>query len=348
MLPAAKGPGVILVFAPIDRIVRVSLRQEALEVPPQDIITRDNVTLKVNAVIFLRVIEPRKAVVEVSNYVYQTSQFAQTTLRSVLGEQELDELLAHRDKINLRLQSILDTHTSPWGVKVTNVEVKQVDMPESMLRAMAKQAEAEREKRSKIIHAEGEFSAAQRLVDAAHLLSSEPVSVQLRYLQTLTEIGVEKNTTVVFPVPVDFFSGIQKMLGKTDDNAGEDGVIARVATGAFARPASAQARRSWSWLRPDWGLNYGFVRRYRNNTGDRQAAGAVFRTGWRLRTVFCAGIFAGTKVGAGGHGRERALLRRLPRTRAKRAAHRQPTCPADDLLQGGRAERCEPGTDAAR
>ena len=170
LLPAAKGPGVNLVFAPIDRIVRVSLRQEALEVPPQDIITRDNVTLKVNAVIFLRVIEPRKAVVEVSNYVYQTSQFAQTTLRSVLGEQELDELLAHRDKINLRLQSILDTHTSPWGVKVTNVEVKQVDLPESMLRAMAKQAEAEREQRSKIIHAEGEYSAAQRLVDAAQLL----------------------------------------------------------------------------------------------------------------------------------------------------------------------------------
>jgi regulator of protease activity HflC (stomatin/prohibitin superfamily) len=168
----------------------------------------------VNAVIFLRVIDPNKAVVEVSNYVYQTSQFAQTTLRSVLGEQELDELLSHREKINLRLQSILDTHTSPWGVKVTNVEVKQVDMPESMLRAMAKQAEAEREKRSKIIHAEGEFSAAQRLVDAAHLLATEPVSVQLRYLQTLTEIGVEKNTTVIFPVPVDFFSGLQKLLGK--------------------------------------------------------------------------------------------------------------------------------------
>jgi len=149
-------------------MVRISLRQEAIEVPPQDVITRDNVTLKVNAVIFLRVIDPNKAVVEVSNYAYQTSQFAQTTLRSVLGEQELDELLAHRDKINLRLQSILDTHTAPWGVKVANVEVKQVDMPESMLRAMAKQAEAEREKRSKIIHAEGEFSAAQRLVDAAH------------------------------------------------------------------------------------------------------------------------------------------------------------------------------------
>jgi regulator of protease activity HflC (stomatin/prohibitin superfamily) len=208
----ARGPGLTFVFGPVERMVRISLRQEALEVPPQDIITRDNVTLKVNAVIFLRVIDPNKAVVEVSNYVYQTSQFAQTTLRSVLGEQELDELLAHRDKINLRLQSILDTHTSPWGVKVSNVEVKQVDLPESMLRAMAKQAEAEREKRSKIIHAEGEFSAAQRLVDAAHLLSGEPVSVQLRYLQTLTEIGVEKNTTVVFPVPVDFFSGIQKLL----------------------------------------------------------------------------------------------------------------------------------------
>jgi len=214
LLKQSKGPGVIFVFAPLDRIVRVSLRQEALEVPPQDIITRDNVTLKVNAVIFLRVIDPNRAVVEVSNYVYQTSQFAQTTLRSVLGEQELDELLAHRDKINNRLQSILDTHTAPWGVKVVNVEVKQVDMPESMLRAMAKQAEAEREKRSKIIHAEGEFSAAQRLVDAAHLLATEPVSVQLRYLQTLTEIGVEKNTTVIFPVPVDFFSGLQKLMGK--------------------------------------------------------------------------------------------------------------------------------------
>src|SRR5258707_324017 len=221
LLPEAKGPGLILVFTPIDRMVRVSLRQEALEVPPQDIITRDNVTLKVNAVIFLRVIDPRKAVVEVSNYVYQTSQFAQTTLRSGLGVQELDELLAHREKINLRLQSILDQHTSPWGVKVTNVEVKQVDMPESMLRAMAKQAEAEREKRSKIIHAEGEFSAAQRLVDAAHLLATEPVSVQLRYLQTLTEIGVEENTTVILPGSVDFFSGLQKLLGKGDAAPGK-------------------------------------------------------------------------------------------------------------------------------
>src|ERR1700737_2813604 len=212
LLGHAKGPGVALVFAPIDRMVRISLRQEALEVPPQDIITRDNVTLKVNAVIFLRVIEPRKAVVEVSNYVYQTSQFAQTTLRSVLGEQELDELLSHREKINLRLQSILDTHTAPWGVKVTNVEVKQGDMPESMLRAMAKQGEAEREKRSKLNDAEGEFSAAQRLVDAARLLATEPVSVQLRYLQTMTEIGVEKNTTIVFPLPLNILEDLSKVL----------------------------------------------------------------------------------------------------------------------------------------
>jgi len=215
LLPYTKGPGIFLVFAPVDRMVRISLRQEALEVKPQDIITRDNVTLKVNAVIFLRVIDPRQAVVEVSDYLNQTSQFAQTTLRSVLGEAELDELLAHREKINMRLQSILDTHTAPWGVKVVNVEVKQVDLPESMLRAMAKQAEAEREKRSKIIHAEGEFSAAQRLVDAARLLAEQPVSIQLRYLQTLTEIGVEKNTTLVFPVPVDIFSRIATLSEKS-------------------------------------------------------------------------------------------------------------------------------------
>ncbi|HUN87228.1 MAG TPA: slipin family protein [Terriglobales bacterium] len=212
LLPEAKGPGIALVFAPIDRIVRISLRQEAMDVPPQDIITRDNVTLKVNAVIFLRVVNPRKAVNEVSNYLYQTSQFAQTTLRSVLGEVELDELLAHRDKINLRLQTILDEHTDPWGVKVVRVEVKQVDLPETMLRAMARQAEAEREKRAKIIHAEGEFSAAQRLTEAAHLLSTEPMTIQLRYLQTLTEIGAEKNTTIVFPVPIDILQGIQSLL----------------------------------------------------------------------------------------------------------------------------------------
>jgi len=212
LLPNAKGPGVILVFAPVDRMVRISLRQDALEVPPQDIITRDNVTLKVNAVIFLRVIDSNKAVVEVTNYLYQTSQFAQTTLRSVLGEVELDELLSHRDKLNTRIQSILDQHTAPWGVKVVNVEVKQVDLPETMLRAMAKQAEAEREKRSKIIHAEGEFAAAQRLSDAAHVLAAEPVTIQLRYLQTLTEIGVEKNTTIVFPLPLDLFTDLGKLM----------------------------------------------------------------------------------------------------------------------------------------
>jgi len=219
LLGESKGPGVILVFTPIDRMVRISLRQEAMEVPPQDIITRDNVTLKVNAVIFLRVVDPRKAVNEVANYLYQTSQFAQTTLRSVLGEVELDELLAHREKVNLRLQTILDEHTDPWGVKVVRVEVKQVDMPETMLRAMARQAEAEREKRAKIIHAEGEFSAAQRLTEAAHLLATEPMTIQLRYLQTLTEIGVEKNTTIVFPVPIDILQGIQALLTNQADAA---------------------------------------------------------------------------------------------------------------------------------
>lgn len=211
LLPEAKGPGIFLVFAPIDKIVRVSLRQEAFEVPPQDIITRDNVTLKVNAVVFLKVVEPRRAIVEVFDYRYQTSQFAQTTLRSVLGEVELDDLLAHRDQLNTRIQSILDQHTEPWGVKVVNVEVKQVDLPESMLRAMAKQAEAEREKRAKLIHAEGEFAAAQRLAEAAHVLATEPTTMQLRYLQTLTEIGVEKNTTIVFPLPVDILAGLAHM-----------------------------------------------------------------------------------------------------------------------------------------
>ena len=210
----AKGPGLILVFPPIQKMVRIDLRQQALEVPPQDIITRDNVTLKVNAVIYWRVVNAPQAVVQVQNYYWQTQQFAQTTLRSVLGEVELDELLAHRDKLNTRIQSILDQHTAPYGVKVSNVEVKQVDLPESMLRAMAKQAEAEREKRAKIIHAEGEFSASQRLMEAAHILSGEPIAIQLRYLQTLTEIGVEKNTTIVFPLPVDMISAITKAVEK--------------------------------------------------------------------------------------------------------------------------------------
>src|SRR5271157_2660648 len=201
-----KGPGIILVFRPIDQIVRISLRQEVLEVPPQDVITRDNVTVKVNAVITLRVLDPAKAVVEVANYVYQTSQFAQTTLRSVLGEVELDGLLSHRDALNQRIQTIIDQRTEPWGVKVVSVEVKQVDLPESMTRAMAKQAEAEREKRSKIITAEGEFNAAQKLVDAAQLMATQPMTLQLKYLQTLTDIGTEKNTTVVFPLPLELMS----------------------------------------------------------------------------------------------------------------------------------------------
>ena len=217
LLANAKGPGIILVFGPIDRIVRIDMRQQALEVPPQDIITRDNVTLKVNAVVYWRVMDSRRAVVEVQNYYWQTQQFAQTTLRSVLGEVDLDELLAHRDKLNARIQGILDQHTAPYGVKVSNVEVKQVDLPDQMLRAMAKQAEAEREKRAKIIHAEGEFSAAQRLTDAARIIATEPITLQLRYLQTLTEIGVEKNTTIVFPLPVDILSAITGALEKYRD-----------------------------------------------------------------------------------------------------------------------------------
>ena len=214
-LPVPKGPGIILVFRPFDQMIRISLRQEVLEVPPQDVITRDNVTIKVNAVVTLYVVDPNNAAIKVSNYVYQTSQFAQTTLRSVLGEVELDELLSHRDKLNLKIQTIIDQRTEPFGVKVTSVEVKQVDLPESMLRAMAKQAEAEREKRAKVIHAGGEFDAAQKLVDAAALLATEPMTLQLRYLQTLTEIGVEKNTTIVFPLPLEMMTLFNK-LGKKD------------------------------------------------------------------------------------------------------------------------------------
>ncbi len=214
LLPAAKGPGLIFVFAPLDRMVRITLRQVALDVPPQDVITKDNVTVKVNAVVFLRVVDPRRAVVEVEDYIYQTFQFAQTTLRSVLGEVELDDLLMEREKMNLRIQEILDKHTDPWGVKVVNVEVKQVDIPEQMTRAIARQAEAEREKRSKIIHAEGELQAATKLVEAARMMSAQPIAIQLRYLQTLTEIGAENNTTVVFPLPVDMLAGLTEMLNR--------------------------------------------------------------------------------------------------------------------------------------
>ena len=214
VLPQPKGPGVILVFAPIDRIVRISLRVETMEVPSQDVVTRDNVTVKVNAVIYFRVVDPTKAVIEVANFLYATSQVAQTTLRSVLGEVELDELLSAREKLNLRLQTVLDGHTGPWGIKVTAVEVKQVDLPEQMIRAIARQAEAERERRAKIIHAEGEYLAAEKLSLAAELIQKQPAAIQLRYLQTLVEIGSEKNTTVVFPLPIDIFSSLGMALDR--------------------------------------------------------------------------------------------------------------------------------------
>jgi regulator of protease activity HflC (stomatin/prohibitin superfamily) len=219
VLPKPKGPGLIFVFAPIDRMVRVSLRLETMDVPPQDVVTRDNVTVKVNAVVYFRVIDPQKAVLEVQNYLYATSQLSQTTLRSVLGEVELDHLLGEREKLNLRLQSVLDKHTDPWGVKVTMVEVKQVDLPEMMIRVIARQAEAERDRRAKIIHSEGEYMAAEKLTMAAALIEKQPIALQLRYLQTLLEIGSEKNTTVVFPLPIDIFSSLKGVL----DRFGLDG-----------------------------------------------------------------------------------------------------------------------------
>jgi regulator of protease activity HflC (stomatin/prohibitin superfamily) len=203
VLPGAKGPGVVLVFSPIDRMVRVSLRLVAMDVPPQDVITRDNVSVKVNAVIFFRVVQPIKAIIEVENYLYATSQLAQTTLRSVLGQVELDDLLAQRERLNMQLQEILDKHTDPWGIKITAVEVKHVDLPVEMQRAIAKQAEAEREKRAKIIHAEGEFQAAEQLSAAGEIVGRNPLGIQLRYLQTLTEIATEKNSTILFPLPIE-------------------------------------------------------------------------------------------------------------------------------------------------
>jgi len=206
-----KGPGIILVLAPIDRMVRVSLRTVVLDVPPQDIITRDNVSVKVNAVVFFRVIDPRLAILEVENFHYATSQLAQTTLRSVLGQAELDDLLAERERLNQELQRILDKQTDPWGVKVSAVEVKHVDLPADMQRAIAKQAEAEREKRAKIIHAEGELSASEKLAQAAAVINREPLAITLRYLQTLTEISAEKNSTIIFPLPIDLLRVIKEL-----------------------------------------------------------------------------------------------------------------------------------------
>lgn len=212
VLEKPKGPGIILAFWPIDRVVVVSLRLITLDVPPQDIITKDNVTAKVNAVAYFRVIDPTKATIEVQNYQYATSQMAQTTLRSVLGEMDLDDLLSQREKINEKLQGILDKQTDPWGIKVTNVEVKHVDISEDLRRAMARQAEAERERRAKIIAAEGEFQAAEKICQAADLMQKSPMSLQLRYLQTLVEIGSENNTTTLFPIPIDILNTFKEKI----------------------------------------------------------------------------------------------------------------------------------------
>ncbi|HUL28902.1 MAG TPA: slipin family protein [Thermodesulfobacteriota bacterium] len=205
-LIGAKGPGIIFIIPGVDKLLRISLRTVTMDIPPQDVITRDNVSIKVNAVVYFRVIDPNRAVVEVENYLYATQQLAQTTLRSVVGQMELDELLAQREKINIQLQDILDKHTEPWGIKVSLVETKQVDLPEEMRRAIARQAEAERERRAKIIHAEGEYQAAEKLAQAANVISVNPAALQLRFLQTLTEIATEKNSTTIFPVPIDIIT----------------------------------------------------------------------------------------------------------------------------------------------
>jgi regulator of protease activity HflC (stomatin/prohibitin superfamily) len=209
-LIGAKGPGIIFIIPGVDKLLRISLRTVTMDIPPQDVITHDNISIKVNAVVYFRVMDPNKAVVEVENYLYATSQLAQTTLRSVVGQADLDELLSQREKINITLQDILDKHTEPWGIKVSLVETKQVDLPESMQRAIARQAEAEREKRAKIIHAEGEYQAAEKLTQAANVISTNPTALQLRFLQTLAEISTEKNSTTIFPVPIDIISAFMK------------------------------------------------------------------------------------------------------------------------------------------
>jgi regulator of protease activity HflC (stomatin/prohibitin superfamily) len=213
-----RGPGLVLIWPLIDKLVKVSLRTVTMDVPPQDIITRDNITVKVNAVIYFRPIDPIRAITEVEDFIYATSQIAQTTLRSILGQSQLDDLLTNREQLNMELQKVIDTQTEPWGVKVSAVEVKNVDLPQEMLRAIAKQAEAERERRAKIIHAEGEFQASQKLADAAKIISSEPATLQLRFLQTLTEIATEKNSTIIFPVPIDLIKPFLKMYDKEKEN----------------------------------------------------------------------------------------------------------------------------------
>ncbi|MCK4836385.1 MAG: slipin family protein [Candidatus Aminicenantes bacterium] len=208
VLDKPKGPGLIIVLYPIDKMVKVSLRLIVLDVPPQDVITRDNVSVKVNAVVYCRVLNPNKAVIEVQDHIYATSQLSQTTLRSVLGQVELDELLSERDKLNQKLQGIIDEHTDPWGIKVSMVEIKYVDLPQEMQRAMAKQAEAERERRAKVIHAEGEFQASDRLLEAANKMSRNPLTIQLRYLQTLMDISADNSSTIVFPLPLEMLKGL--------------------------------------------------------------------------------------------------------------------------------------------
>ena len=220
LLDRAKGPGIILVFKPIDRMVRVTLRTVVHDVPPQDVITRDNVSVKVNAVVYFRVVDARRAIVEVEDYKYATSQLAQTTLRSVLGQVELDDLLSQRERLNQQLQHILDDATDVWGIKVSAVEVKHVDLPPDMQRAIARQAEAEREKRAKIIHAAGELEASAKLAEAAGVIAAEPVAVTLRYLQTLTEIAAEKNSTIVFPLPIDLLTLLRQLTSGTGPQAG--------------------------------------------------------------------------------------------------------------------------------
>ncbi len=221
LAPHPKGPGLVFIWWPFETMVRVSLRTVVLDVPPQDVITRDNVSVKVNAVVYFRVVEPNKAVVEVENYLFATSQLAQTTLRSVLGQAELDELLSERDKLNEQLQEIVDAQTDPWGIKVSAVEVKHVDLPQEMQRAMARQAEAEREKRAKVIHAEGEFQAARQLSRAANQISQNPVTIQLRYLQTLSDIATERNSTIIFPLPIDMIRAFGQRFGLFDESSDE-------------------------------------------------------------------------------------------------------------------------------
>jgi regulator of protease activity HflC (stomatin/prohibitin superfamily) len=215
VLPEPKGPGLILLIPLVDRMVKVGLRTITMDVPPQDVITRDNVSVKVNAVVYFRVMDPSRAVIDVEDYMYATSQLAQTTLRSILGQAELDELLSQRDKINAELQDILDRHTDPWGIKVSTVEIKHVDLPQEMQRAMARQAEAERDRRAKVINAEGEFQASHRLAEASQIMSQHPMSLQLRFLQTLTEVASENNSTVVFPVPIDLFKPFIELMERS-------------------------------------------------------------------------------------------------------------------------------------